>query len=79
MTFGEPLSVPDEVPGLKYYGIALAILLCLCLLYAGMLLKTAPGSTACPGLNQLTAKGTSTVQFVEERKRMLNECDGSGD
>ncbi len=75
MTFGEPLSVPDEVPGMKYYGIALAILLCLCVLYAWVLLKTNPGFTACPELSRLTAKGESTVQFVEERRRLLNECD----
>ena len=75
MTFGEPLSVPDEVPGLKYYGMALAILLCLALLYAGTLLRT-NSLTGCPDPNRLTATGASTVQFVEERKRLLSECGG---
>ena len=78
MSFGEPLSVPDEVPGLKHYGIALAVLLCLCLLYAGMLLTTSPTFTACRDPERSAAQGESTVHFVQERKRLLDECS-SGD
>ena len=76
MTFGEPLAVPDEVPGMKYYGIVLAILLCLCVLYGVVLLRTDPSLTACQGQDRLTETSGSTVQFVKERKRLLAECDG---
>ena len=75
MSFGAPLSVPEGVPGMKYYGIALAILLGLCLLYAGALVNTNRSFTACTELNQLSAQGQSTVQFVKDRKRVLDECD----
>ena len=75
VTLGQPLSVPDEVPGLKYYGMALAILLGLCLLYAGMLVRTDPSLTACRELDRLTSQDLSTVQLAQERRRLSGECN----
>jgi hypothetical protein len=68
--------VPDKVPGMKYHGIALAILLCLCVFYGVWLLKTDPSFTACQGQDRLSATSGSTVQFVKERKRLWEECHG---
>jgi hypothetical protein len=44
--------------------------------YGVWLLKTDPSFTACQGQDRLSATSGSTVQFVKERKRLLDECRG---